>query len=183
MHPYRIAGLVLGTLALFFVTFLVIGFLLPNGWEAERTLSIEAPVPEVFPFVARAQGWSDWTPTPETGLEFFGPEEGVGSGYRWDDPSYGLGEFVIQATTPPSEVRYAVSVEDDAIRIVGEIRLEVSGGETLVHWREEGDFGWNPLLGYMASRMNELQGTQMEQSLLALKQLVEARSSARIAPD
>jgi hypothetical protein len=86
---------------------------------------------------------------------------------------YGQGEFVVRAAASPNEVSYEVLVEDGAIRIRGRIQLERDGGGTLLRWREEGDFGWNPLLGYLADRMNELQGTQMEASLASLKALLE----------
>ncbi len=182
MHPFRIAGVVLGILALFFIGFLVLGFLLPSGWEAEREVTLEAPAEEVYPWVARPAGWAAWTPSPEAGLEAFGPEEGVGAGHRWDDASYGEGSFRIVDVRPGSEVRYEVEVEGGAIRIEGTIRLDPTAGGTRLNWREVGDFGWNPLLGYLAGRMNELQGAQMEASLATLRSLVEG-VPATSAPD
>jgi len=175
LHPYRIAGIILGTLALFFLGFLVVGLLLPSGWDAERTTVLTAEAEDVLPFLVAPARWTEWTPTPDSGVDAFGPTEGPGAGYRWDDPAYGEGEFRITAVTPPGEIRYEVDVEGGSIRILGLIVLEPAGdATTLVRWREEGDFGWNPLLGYLASRMNELQGTQMEASLSALKAAVEA---------
>jgi uncharacterized protein YndB with AHSA1/START domain len=171
--PYLVAGTVLGVLALSFATLLVVGFLLPSGWEAERAVRLGVPAEMVFPYLSAADRWGAWTPSPETGVELFGPPEGPGSGRRWDDPMYGQGEFVVRAAASPNEVSYEVLVEDGAIRIRGRIQLERDGGGTLLRWREEGDFGWNPLLGYLADRMNELQGTQMEASLASLKALLE----------
>ncbi|MSR23376.1 MAG: hypothetical protein EXR92_07535 [Gemmatimonadetes bacterium] len=172
-HLYRGAAAVLGSLALLFVGFLVVGFLLPSGWDAERSVRITAVPDSVFPHLSHAERWGEWTPSPATGVELFGPSDGPGSGRRWDDPLYGKGEFVIAASTPPRAVSYEVQVDEGAIQIRGELRLEPEGDGTMVRWREEGDFGWNPLLGYLARRMNELQGAQMEASLLALKQLTE----------
>ncbi len=172
-HPYRVAGLVLGSLALLFIAILVVGFLLPSGWNAERSTRIAAPPEAVFPFLSRAERWGDWTPSPETGVELFGPPEGPGSGRRWNDPLYGNGEFVVTASAPTRQVTYLVLVEGGAIRIQGRIVLEREGDGTILRWQEEGDFGWNPLLGYLARRMNELQSAQMEASLAALKALLE----------
>ncbi len=173
MNPVRIAGVVLGTIALLLFAVLAVGFLLPGGWEVERSARIDAPPEVVFPFVARAAAWEAWTPSPESGSENFGPEEGPGSGRRWDDEGYGQGEFVITATTRPHEVRYAVSVEDGAIRIEGILTLAANDGGTRIVWEERGDFGWNPLLGYLAGRMESLQGAQLEASLASLARLVE----------
>jgi uncharacterized protein YndB with AHSA1/START domain len=174
MHPFRITGIVLGTLALFFVGFLVVGFLLPSGWDVERSRFLPAAPERVFSYLNGAEAWGRWTPSPESGVELFGPAEGPGSGRRWDDPGYGAGEFVLTETRPVQEVRYRVEVEGGAIRIDGRIPLEPEEGGVRMHWREEGDFGWNPLLGYLAGRMNELQGAQLEASLASLEGLLQA---------
>jgi hypothetical protein len=173
VHPYRIAGIFLGGIAILILGFLVVGFLLPSGWSAERSVQIEAPAEGIFPYLSRAESWGEWTPSPETGVEHFGPDEGVGSGRRWDDEINGEGEFVVTESLPPTDLRYEVSVEGGSIRILGHLHLEANGEGTLLHWSEEGDFGWNPLLGYLAKRMNELQGVQLEASLAKLKSVVE----------
>jgi hypothetical protein len=80
---------------------------------------------------------------------------------------------VITSSEAPREVGYEVLVEDGAIRIVGRMQLEPTPSGTRLTWREEGDFGWNPLLGYMAGRMEELQGAQMDASLASLRQIAE----------
>jgi len=179
VRPYAIGAMILGAVALLIAGFLVVGILLPGGWVVERTIQIEAPAAEVYPLLDRAAGWEEWTPSPETGVELFGPEQGVGSGRRWDDPGYGRGEFVITGSVPPQEVTYEVNVEDGAIRIRGRLVLEEAPGATLVRWREEGDFGRNPLLGYLAGRMEDLQGAQLEASLARLAaRVVGAPSTA-----
>jgi hypothetical protein len=174
LHPYRIAGWILGVFAILFLAFVAIGILLPARWEADRALEIEAPPDTVFSFVDGAGKWLDWTPNLESGSELFGPEQGVGSGRRWDDENYGKGEFVITESLPPRELRYHVDVEGGSIKIDGRIQLEPTPSGTRVTWREEGDFGWNPILGYLAGRMNSLQGAQLEASLASLKDAAEA---------
>jgi hypothetical protein len=179
MHLIRIATWVMGSFAALAIGFLAVGFLLPSTWTAEATIEVTAPPEAVFPFLDSAEGWGRWTPSAEEGVESFGPEQGVGSGRRWDDPGYGAGAFQITAIEGVREVRYAVEVEGGAIRIDGILTLEPLGSEgglpvTRIHWIENGDFGWNPLLGYMAGRMRELQGEQLQASLETLKAEVEA---------
>lgn len=173
MAPLRIVGLLLGAFALLLITILAIGFLLPSDWNAQRDAWIDAPPEEVFPFLHGAEVWQLWTPSPETGVELFGPATGVGSGRRWDDPGYGKGEFVILEADPAQRVAYRVEVEDGSIVIQGWLELEGESSGTRVRWYEEGDFGWNPLLGYLAGRMGDLQGGQLEASLSFLRALVE----------
>jgi hypothetical protein len=174
VHPYKIIGLVFGVIAALFGGFMLIGLLLPGGWRAERTTDIAAPPEVLFGYFSGAGRWVEWTPTPESGSVAFGPAEGPGSGRRWNDPTYGSGEFVITSTEPPRLVGYEVRVEDGAIRIIGRVELEPTTSGTRLTWREEGDFGWNPLLGYMAGRMDELQGAQMDAALASLRRVAEA---------
>jgi uncharacterized protein YndB with AHSA1/START domain len=183
MPLLRIAGLAFGALAFVLVAFLVIGFLLPSEWRVERSAWIGAPPEEVFPYLDRAEAWSLWTPSPPTGVELFGPPAGPGSGRRWDDPGYGTGEFEITESTPPEAIEYRVDVEGGSIRIRGSIRLEREEEGTRLHWEEEGDFGWNPLLGYLAGRMGELQGGQLESALEFLRRLVEEGTALPEGPE
>lgn len=147
---------------------LAIGVLLPGEWAADASTVIAAPPEEVHPHLERAASWTEWTPSPESGYEYFGPEEGEGSGRRWDDPGYGSGEFVVTRSDPPVLVEYEVEVEEGSIRIRGRLEVEPADGGSRIRWREEGDFGWNPLLGYVAGRMQEMQAEQLGASLEAL---------------
>jgi hypothetical protein len=175
----HIGAWVAGTLAAISLGLLAVGFLLPSTWAAEAEIRIDAPVEEVLPWLERGRAWLEWTPAPTEGVEHFGPEAGPGSGYRWDDPGYGKGAFTVVAMEAPAGeapgvVRYTVEVEGGSIRIDG--RMEVfalEGGGTVLRWHEDGDFGWNPLLGYMAGRMETLQGEQLRHALGALRRLVE----------
>lgn len=173
MRPLKIAALAMGAVGFTLLAFLAIGFILPSSWEVERTAWIDAPPSDVFIHLGSAEAWEGWTPSPDTGVELFGPDEGEGSGRRWDDPGYGRGEFVIVAADPPRQLGYAVEVEGGSIEIVGTMSLEPDDGGTRVHWVEEGDFGRNPLLGYLAGRMEGVQGGQLEASLRSLRRLVE----------
>ncbi len=170
---------------------LAVGFLLPSTWAAEAEIRIDAPADAVLPWLERGSAWLEWTPAPAEGVEHFGPEAGPGSGYRWDDPGYGRGAFTVGTVEPPEgeatgSVTYAVAVEGGSIRVEGRIELVPVEGGTALRWHESGDFGWNPLLGYMAGRMETLQGEQLRHALRELKGLVEAGrlpSGMAVSPD
>lgn len=183
MRPLRIAAYLFGALGLVLLALLAVGFLLPSTWTASRERWIEASPTDVFPHLDAAAAWAGWTPSPETGVDLFGPPRGEGSGRRWDDPRYGQGEFVITHSEPPRELRYQVEVEDGAIRIRGALELQAERHGTRIHWTEEGDFGRNPLLGYLARRMGELQGAQLEASLAALARTVTEGADLISPPD
>lgn len=183
MNAIRIAGIVLGSIALVLIGVLAVGFLLPSRWSVERSTWIDAPPEAVYAHLESARAWGRWTPSPESDVEHYGPEVGVGSGRRWDDPGYGRGDFRIVRHEPTGRIDYEVDVEGGSIRIEGSLTLEAVDGGTRVQWREDGDFGWNPLLGYLAGRMDDLQGAQLDASLGALRALVEEGAATAAAAE
>lgn len=176
----RTTAKVLGAIAALLTLFLVIGLILPGSWTAEESVVIEATPEEVFPWVNSVSRWETWTnPWPEGEAE--GPEEGVGAGRSWSDPVFGDGSFTIVRSDPPRVVAYEVLVEG-AMRWDGEVAMEAlpadgastEGPTTRVTWTESGDFGWNPLMGYVARKMGTSQGEELARGLDRLRERLES---------
>jgi carbon monoxide dehydrogenase subunit G len=168
----KLGAKIFGALSGVLLLYLVLGILLPGTWEAEVTADLSAPPATVFDFLDRAEEWVRWNALPESGAEFLGPDEETASGLVWDDPQYGKGSFSILTLDPPHHMQYEVSIEGGTLTIQGTILLTASGNATRLHWREEGDFGWNPLMGYAARGMTESQEAAMEASLNTLRDLL-----------
>jgi hypothetical protein len=183
MTIVRIGAWIMGALALLSLGFLGGGLFFPSTWSAEATREMAVSTEEIFPFLEEGEAWLAWTPGPESGVEAVGPESGVGSGYRWDDPGYGKGAFTLTAVAPGEGVRYQVEVEGGSIQIEGSIRLVSTENGTRVEWKESGDFGWNPLLRYLSGRMAELQGEQLALSLETLEAKLLEVQSERSSPE
>ena len=169
----RIAARMLGVGALGLVLLLVIGAALPGTWAIERSTVMQAPAARVFDLLTHLDRWEEWTPWPSMELVRSGPAFGVGAQMSWDDPFAGDGVFRIVTSEPNSLLSYRVSVQGGAITTNGALRLEERDGVTHVQWRETGDFGWNPLMGYAALTMNRTQGTELERGLARLKSVAE----------
>ena len=121
------------------------------------------------PFLNSLQAWESWTPFPEGGLETYGSAEGVGAGVRWNDPQYGEGEAEITRSSLDEEISYLVRIEGGALTVQGRFLLAPIKEGTRLLWEEEGDFGWNPLMGYTARGMAASQGEAMKASLERLR--------------
>lgn len=156
------------------VGFLVVGLLLSKQWSAERSVRIQAPPETVFIHVDSLALWDEWTVWGDVESRFDGPGRGKGARRAWDDPRYGEGTFTVVESDPPSSLRYEVVVEGGALKIRGSLRLAPEDGGTRVTWREEGTFGRNPLLGYVARSMARSQAAEMERSLARLEDVVAA---------
>jgi uncharacterized protein YndB with AHSA1/START domain len=179
-HPQRPAGApivsfplkVLTGFTALLVLWLVVGLLLGGRWEVERSATLAAPPAAVFPWVDDPRRWDEWAPLGDVSTTFSGPERGAGATRRWDDPEVGHGVFTIVSSEPEREVGYRVEVQEGRMVTEGTLRLEPEGEGTRVVWRERGDFGRNPLLGYVARTMDRAQGAQMESALAQLAQKV-----------
>lgn len=174
----RIAWGFVATVAGALVLFLAVSVFLPSTWIVSRGALLEAEAQELFPLISDLEQWADWMFWPELGGLEQGASTGVGARRSWDDPGLGDGVLTLTEIEPGSRVAYAVVIEGGSINIIGQLRLEPVGSGTRpvtrVEWTEEGDFGWNPFLRYMALGMPRMQGAEMDKSLQRLKERVEA---------
>jgi len=169
----KLGAKIFGILSLSLLGYLLLGLLLPGTWEAEVEQVVPASPSRTFSLINNLGAWSSWSPMPEAGVSTFGAEEGAGAGLRWDDPRYGQGEVRILKSQANRSVEYRVEVEGGKLTILGSMTLDSLPHGTRVRWREEGDFGWNPLLGYAARGMQKSQGTAMAESLGTLSRILE----------
>ncbi len=167
--PFSVGVRVLGASAALLVLFLGVGFALPGTWGAERTAVLSAPPEVLFPLLERPAAWLAWTAWPDPGLVATGPDSGAGARLSWDSEEVGSGSFEIIEAVVPARVRYHVEVQGGSMRTDGTLVLEPEGTGSRVTWREEGDFGWNPLMGYWALFMSRAQGQEMEKALARLE--------------
>jgi hypothetical protein len=168
----------ISAVALLLLGFVAAGLLMEGAWTAERSTELDAPPAAVFPWVNRVEGWDAWTPWDAVEDTISGPPAGVGATRRWNDPQWGQGEWTLTASEPDRRIVYRVGVDDGDLSTTGEIVLEpLPDGRTRLTWTEQGDFGWNPLLAWMARGMDRMQGREMEKNLAALRALLDTLGS------
>ena len=159
---------VFGGIGAVLVTLLLIGVVLPGTWSAEASIRIEAPPTEVFPYLNDLGRWDRWTNWGDIDSELSSPSRSVGASRTWDDPNFGSGSVTITESGSPTFVRYEVEIDGGAA-VSGELTIAAVEGASRVTWREEGDFGRNPLMGYVARGMPESQGAQLAEGLEKLR--------------
>ena len=167
---------VFGLIGAALTAFLVIGLWLPGRWLAESSIEIPADSEAIFVFLDDLSRWEAWTPWGQIESEVSDPSFGVGATRTWDDEQMGSGSVTITESRPPDLIRYHVEMEGSG-EINGELGVVAVAGGSLVTWREAGDFGWNPLMGYVARGMAESQGKQLAASLTQLKEVTAAADS------
>jgi len=168
--------IVLGGGSLLLGAFLAVGFVLPGTWRAEAQASLAVGVDELRPLLDSPEGWRRWTQWPDSGLDRSGPERGAGARIAWSSRELGTGSFRIDQVSA-TRVAYTVDVQGvgrETMRTVGPITLDVEPDGTPVRWRESGDLGRNPLMGYWALSMERAQSAEMEKSLSRLARIVRS---------
>lgn len=155
-------------IAAILLTLMLIGLVLPGTWSAESSIQIEVAPTDLFPFLNDLSRWDTWTNWGEVESELSDPSLGVGASRSWDNPNMGSGSVTITGSEAPTFVRYEVEIEGGA-SVSGELRIEALGGASRVTWREEGDLGRNPLMGYVARGMSKSQEAQLAEGLEKLR--------------
>jgi uncharacterized membrane protein len=167
----KVFGIVGGLL----VAFMAVGFLLPGTWSAEVSIEVQASPETVYPLLADLGRWDEWTQWADVKSTLSDPSSGSGAVRSWDDDQYGSGSVTITESRPSELIRYRVRVGEGA-EVTGTLELEESPDGSVVTWREEGDFGRNPLMGYIARTMSNSQEQQLSESLDRLKGVVGTAS-------
>ena len=162
---------VLGGAALILIGILGLGVAMSSSWEAEASDVIDAPVQDIMAYLDSPEGWRAWTPWPDSVFPTDGPARGQGAGMAWDDPELGDGSFTLTQVTATG-VQYHVEVNGGAMVTDGTIELAAEGSGTRVTWREEGDLGRNPLMGFWALSMDRAQTDELVKGVRRLGELV-----------
>ncbi len=159
------------------VLLLLVGFLLPSNYSAQRSVTVNAPAEKIFPFIANTKEWKRWTVwnqrDPKMQITYSGPESGTGAKWSWKSKSEGNGSMEFTAIEPSKRLAYSLQMQDMTPSL-GDITLAPSGNGTKVTWVMNGDAGMNPLFRWFGFFIDKLVGPDFEAGLVNLKKLVES---------
>lgn len=165
-----VLGLIIGLVAA--------AYILPREVPVIRSIVIDAPPEEIFPYVNSLQRAAEWSPwlgiDPDVELTYSGPDEGVGNSLSWvsDHPNVGSGQQEITASEPNERVVSSLDFGDMGLA-TAQFTLERDGDGTKVVWGLLADMGMNPIGRWMGLMMDGWVGPDYEKGLANLKALVE----------
>lgn len=169
----RKAALALSAL---FLTFLVVGLLLPGELHIQRGIEIAAPPDKVFPLVNDLRAFNRWSPWQSSGMAytFSGPESGVGARMTWTEQGEGgmSGSQEITHSDPPRQVVYDL---DFGLRggAQATMELEPAVGGTRATWGFIYRIGYDIMGRYIAALTKDRVADKYAEGLARLKALVE----------
>ena len=143
--------------------------LLPRHVTVERTALVDATPDAVLALASSSTGFQTFNPylttDPDLVIEPFGPETGIGAGFRFEGRD-GTGTQTISAITADA-VTYAID-----LGAMGQptqtIIATPEGDQTRVVWRVETDMGMNPIFRVFGLFMDRMLGGTYETGLANL---------------
>ncbi|TCK22848.1 SRPBCC family protein [Pseudonocardia endophytica] len=152
----------------------------PSTYTVERTLTIQAPAPEVYPHIADFRRWIDWSPwegmDPDMTREYSGAESGPGAVYSWSgNRKAGRGRMEITGAQEPTHVTIDLRFEKP-FRSSSEtvFLLEPDGPGTKVTWRMTGPSTVMTKVMGLFTSMDSMIGPDFEKGLERLRGVAES---------
>jgi len=154
----------------------------PAQYNVSRSILIDAPRADLFPYVNNLRKWQSWSPwanlDPHAKVEFEGPEEGVGALMRWDgDKHVGAGSLEIVEAIPVEFVKYTlIFLKPMSGTSHATFRFDVEGEMARVTWTMSGhnNFAGKAIGLFMSC--DKTIGGYFEKGLQNLKTLAEQKA-------
>lgn len=149
-------------------------FLLPRNVVVTRSLDIPMPPADIIERVASTEGFQTFNPyrstDPNLKITPFGPEAGVGAGFRFEGKE-GKGTQTITAVTQTS-VTHLIDLGAMG-RPVQVIQAEPHADGSKVTWTVTSDMGLNPIFRVFGLFMDGMLGKTYELGLKNMRELAQ----------
>ncbi|MEJ6390400.1 SRPBCC family protein [Gymnodinialimonas ulvae] len=141
-------------------------YLLPRHVTVERSALVDTTPQAVLALASTTEGFQRFNPyltaDPDLQIVPFGPEAGIGAGFRFDGQG-GSGTQTIARITADT-VTYAIDLGAMG-QPTQHITAQADGDQTRVTWAVESDLGLNPAVRVFGLFMDRMLGTTYETGL------------------
>lgn len=166
---------------LLIVAFLVImtGFFLPEDYEIERSVEINAPVDKVYAVIVDLHKWEQWSTwfqkDPNAIMTYEGPDRAIGMRANWQSDVIGQGSIEITSLQFNRQVVYSVDNPAKGVEADGDMRVRPTDSGTLLKWRTHGKVDLSLIDRYKLLFFDDKLGNDIQVGLENIKTLVENR--------
>jgi hypothetical protein len=155
---------------------LAVSFALPKQISVVRSLDINAPEADIFPFLNSPRKFNEWSPwaarDKDMVYSFSGPPAGKGARMTWKSDEFGEGSQEIIESEPGKLVKVALDFGAEGGG-TSFYRLTPKGAGTRVTWGFDTDIGNNPIARWMGLMFDRWIGADYEEGLALLASRVE----------
>lgn len=177
MKAIRITSLIIAALL---ILFMVGGAFLPESVRIERSVQINRPVEEVYPYVADFANWPSWNPwsemEPGAVNTFSSPSSGKGASWSWEGTEIGKGSLTAEEVKENEYLQSRLSfIEPWESEAKDQWQFTVMDEQTTqLKWTNEVGLSY-PFERYYALILDAMLGDQMEKGLAKLKKVAEGK--------
>ncbi|MFN4083336.1 MAG: hypothetical protein ACK4K9_06855 [Bacteroidia bacterium] len=166
----------------FFAIVFIVSLFFPRTYHIKSSVIIGKPVSYTFDYLNTITNWNDWSPwnkdLDSTLTSFYSPvKKGNGATQYFNGKNLGHGSFIIRNSIKDSLISYSFKLHfKEADFISGAtFYFEPSENNTLLHWVDTGDVGYNPLLRFMLpSKINSTKES-FNEGLQMIKKAAETK--------
>jgi uncharacterized protein YndB with AHSA1/START domain len=172
-------------LAVIVVVLGVVVAMQPSDFRIERSATIAAPVSEVFAEVNDFHKWAAWSAwdkvDPSMKRTYEGPTAGEGAMYKWaGNDEIGEGRMTLVESRPNELIRIKLEFfKPFEGKGEAEFTFKPQGDKTGVTWAMYGKNNFLAKAIHLCINMDKMIGDKYEQSLVALKSVVETTTAAK----
>ncbi len=150
----------------------------PDQFHVERSIQIQAPAEQIFPWLDDFRRWDAWTPyakDPAMKKTYSGSTHGPGAHYAWEgNKSVGKGEISIASTLPPNKLVFDLHmIKPFEGRNVASFLLASGAGGTQVTWSLDDRHRLMHKIMSLFLDLDRMIGRDFEAGLAKLKTVVE----------
>jgi hypothetical protein len=152
----------------------------PSEFRVERSATIAAPPPAVFPQVNDFHKWEAWNPwgkiDPAMNQSYEGAPAGTGAIYTWaGNKEVGEGRMTIVESRPNDLIRIQLDfMRPFRATNITEFTFNPIGDQTTVTWSMSGKNNFMSKAVHLFINMEKMIGGRFEQGLASMKSVVEA---------
>ncbi len=154
-------------------------YLLPDSTEVSRSIVIERPAADVFPYLNNLESMQTWSPwakkDPNMQVVYPASKEGVGAVMQWrsDKPDVGKGQQEIIESDQDQHVALSFAFENQSpAKVLFDLEALAENRSQLT-WTFVSEHGSNPMNRYMGLLFDGMLGPDFETGLADLKNLLE----------
>lgn len=152
---------------------IIIAYILPQNYNVEERITINAPRELIFKSVSNLQLWENWMQWTPAKSQFIGFDGEVGAMYIFSFEKTGKGKIEINKLITNNLVGFNLFFESGKFRSKGEINLNETTSGIVVTWKIVGNLGNNPIDRYTGLYIKKYLSKDVKKGLQKLKTISE----------
>ncbi|MBL0095901.1 MAG: SRPBCC family protein [Bacteroidetes bacterium] len=152
----------------------VIGWMMPSQLHVERSLTMNAPVENIYDQVNTLKNWEGWSPwqkmDPEVKITYNTIPAGEGASYSWNGPKTGEGTITLTECKPTELIKMDLAFKGEK-PASSYFTFAPDGSGTNVTWAFDSELGANPFVRLFWSLGKSMMTDAFDQGLAGISEM------------